>query len=362
MSTAHDSKTTASELVGEFASEISGKVILVTGGSPKGLGALFVEAVAKAEPSMLILAGRNTTKTSQTADAVKAINANIKTRVLELDLGSLAAVGSAAAVVRSWDDVPRIDVLVNNAGVMVVDYKASPDGYESQLATNHLGPFLFTNLIMPKILASNTPRIVNVSSDGHRLNPIRWDDYNFQKGENYNKWHAYGQSKTANMLFTLSLAKKLGGRGLLSYSLHPGVISTNLGGHMDWNESFPSLQAVDRGLGNKEGWAEFKWKTPDQGAATHVYAAFDPNLKDHNGAYLENSHVADPFVDTVKPWATSQFEADRLWKLTEKLIGQEFERLRIILYRATVVVSLRVENPLFTLSGNTPTQPNPKST
>lgn len=180
MPTAHDSKTTGSELVEELASEISGKVILVTGVSPKGLGALFVEAVAKATPSMLILAGRNTIKTSQTADTVKAINAKIKTRVLELDLSSLAAVRSAAAVVQSWDDVPRIDVLVNNAGIMAVGYKVSPDGYESQLATNHLGPFLFTNLILDKILASDTPRIVNVSSDGHRLNPIRWDDYNFR--------------------------------------------------------------------------------------------------------------------------------------------------------------------------------------
>ncbi|KAI1153714.1 WW domain-containing oxidoreductase [Nemania diffusa] len=324
MPTAHDSKTTGSELVEELASEISGKVILVTGVSPKGLGALFVEAVAKATPSMLILAGRNTIKTSQTADTVKAINAKIKTRVLELDLSSLAAVRSAAAVVQSWDDVPRIDVLVNNAGIMAVGYKVSPDGYESQLATNHLGPFLFTNLILDKILASDTPRIVNVSSDGHRLNPIRWDDYNFRNGESYNIWHAYGQSKTANMLFTLSLAKKLGGRGLLSYSLHPGVIGTNLGGHIDWDEGIPSLQAVDRSLGNKEGWADLKWKTPDQGVATHVYAAFDPNLKDHNGAYLENSRVADPLVDTVKPWATSQLEAERLWKLTEKLVGQEF--------------------------------------
>ncbi|KAI1127589.1 WW domain-containing oxidoreductase [Nemania abortiva] len=325
MPAAHGAQTTASELVGELASEIKGKVVLTTGVSPKSLGATFVETIAIAEPAMLILAGRNPAKTGQTADAIKAANANVKTRVLELDLGSLAAVRRAAEVVLSWDDVPYIDVLVNSAGIMAVDFKLSPEGYENQFATNHLGPWLFTNLIMNKVLASKVPRIVNVSSDGHRLNPIRWDDYNFENGANYNKWRAYGQSKTANMLFTLSLAEKLGNRGLQTYSLHPGVIATNLDGHVDWEEGVPSLQAVDRALGNKEGWAPFKWKTSDQGAATYVYAAFDPNLKSHNGAYLVDSHVADPLVETVKPWATSKIEAGRLWKLTEKLVGQEIQ-------------------------------------
>jgi flavin-binding protein dodecin len=180
MLAAHDAQTTASELVGELASEIKGKVVLTTGVSPKGLGAFFVEAIAKAEPTMLILAGRNTAKTSQTADAVKAANTSVETRVLELDLGSLAAVRRAADVVRSWADVSCIDVLVNNAGIMAVDFKLSPEGYENQLATNYLGPFLFTNLILDKIIASSSPRVVNVSSDGHRLNPIRWYDYNFE--------------------------------------------------------------------------------------------------------------------------------------------------------------------------------------
>lgn len=180
MSVAHDAQTTATELVGELASEIKGKVVLTTGVSPKGLGAIFVEAIARAQPALLILAGRNPAKATQTAEAVKAIDPSVQTRILELDVGSLAAVRSAADVVKSWADVPSIDVLVNNAGIMAVDFKLSPDGYESQFATNHLGPFLFTNLIIDKILASKSPRIVNVSSDGHRLNPIRWDDYNFE--------------------------------------------------------------------------------------------------------------------------------------------------------------------------------------
>ncbi|GAB0147068.1 hypothetical protein EsHS_00007449 [Epichloe bromicola] len=158
---------------------------------------------------------------------------------------------------------------------MATGYKLSPDGFESQFATNHLGHFLFTNLIMDKLLAAEAPRIVNVSSDGHRLG---------HNGKTYNKWTAYGQSKTANMLFSMSLAEKLGSKGLLSHSLHPGVISTHLGDHV---AEFDSLN--------------------------------------NNGAYLENSHVADPNVETVKPWGTSPAEAERLWKLSEKLVGQEFK-------------------------------------
>ncbi|KAK1979461.1 WW domain-containing oxidoreductase [Colletotrichum cereale] len=325
MSSQYDAKATASGLVNDLASEIKGKVVLTTGVSPGGLGANFVEAIAKASPSLLILAARSPAKAEKTAEKIKAANPDVKTKVLELDLGSLAAVRKAAETVLSWEDLPVIDVLVNNAGIMAVDYKLTPDGYESHFATNHLAHFLFTNLIIDKVLASSAPRIVNVSSDGHRLGHVRWDDYNFRGSETYNKWIAYGQSKTANMLFSLSLAEKLGKRGLLSFSLHPGVIGTNLGNHIEWGSDFAGLTAVDRSLGNKEGWADFKWKTPDEGTATHVYAAFEPSLKDNNGVYLENSHIADPWVETVKPWGTSPVEAERLWKLSEKLVEQEFQ-------------------------------------
>ncbi|EFQ32432.1 WW domain-containing oxidoreductase [Colletotrichum graminicola] len=324
MPSKYDATATASGLVNDLASEIKVKVILTTGVSPGGLGANFVEAIAKASPSLLILAARSPAKAEKTADKIKAANPDVKTKVLELDLGSLAAVRQAAETVLSWDDVPFIDVLVNNAGIMAVDYKLTPDGHESHFATNHLAHFLFTNLIIDKVLAAGTPRIVNISSDGHRMSHIRWDDYNF-RAETYNRWVAYGQSKTADMLFSLSLAEKLGKRGLLSFSLHPGVIGTNLANHIEWGSDFAGLTTMDRSLGNKEGWAEFKWKTPDEGSATHVYASFEPSLKDNNGAYLENSHIADPWVETVKPWGTSPVEAERLWKLSEKLVGQEFQ-------------------------------------
>ncbi|KAF2726641.1 NAD(P)-binding protein [Polyplosphaeria fusca] len=324
MAPPYSANSTAEELTTDYAGEIKGKTVLITGVSPGGLGAVFATSIVAAEPAMLILAGRNTAKTKQTADAITEAHKSVPVRVLELDLGSLAKVRAAAKVVMGWSDIPTIDVLVNNAGIMAVEFGVSPEGFESQLATNHLGPFLFTNLIMGKILASSSPRVVVVSSDGHRLNPIRFDDYGFSKGETYNKWHAYGQSKTANMLMALSLAEKLASKGLLAFSLHPGVIGTNLGAHIDWAVDFPSLQAVDRAFGNAEGWKEFIFRAPQAGAATHVYAAFDPKLKDHNGAYLLDCRLANPWKDTVKPWATSRIDAERLWKLSEKLVGETF--------------------------------------
>jgi len=325
MAPQYNSQTTASELVAEFADSIKGKTLLVTGVSPSGLGAAFVEAIAKAAPGLLILAGRSTTKTEETATAITGLYPDVQTRVLQLDLGSIQAVRDAAETVHSWTDVPAIDILVNNAGIMAVEYALSRDGVEAHFATNHLGHFLLTNLLMDKILASNAPRVVNVSSDGHRLSHIRFDDYNFDGGKTYNKWTAYGQSKTANILTAASLASKLAAKGLLAFSLHPGVISTNLSSHIDWTDDIQLLKTSDRAMGNKEGWSEFEFKSPDQGVATTVFAAFSPDLNAHNGAYLQDSHVADPWTETVKPWATSPVEAERLWKLSEKLVGQKFD-------------------------------------
>ncbi|KAF9877236.1 short-chain dehydrogenase reductase family [Colletotrichum karsti] len=295
--------TKGSDLVTTYADHIKGKTILVTGVSPGGLGAVFAEAVAAAAPATLILAGRNTAKVQQTADSIAASHPSVAIKPLELDLGSFKGVRKAAETVNGWGDVPHIDVLVNNAGIMAVPFALTEDGFENQFGTNHLGPFLFTNLIIGKVLAAPAPRVV-------------------MDGKHYNKWFAYGQSKTANCLMALSLAEKLGERGLLSFSLHPGVIWTNLADHI---EDFDSLKAHDISMGNKYMWSEFKAKTPDQGIATHVYAAFAPGLEDLNGKYFNDCRLADQYKEEVYPWATDKIDADRLWKLSEKLVGQEFK-------------------------------------
>ncbi|KAK4239372.1 hypothetical protein C8A03DRAFT_42982 [Achaetomium macrosporum] len=311
----YNSKTTGSELVRGLADNIKGKVILTTGVSPGGLGAQFVETVAAASPALLIIAGRNTAKVQQTADAIAKAHPGVKTRPLRLDLGSLAAVREAAAEVNSWDDVPAIDVLVNNAGIMA-----------SQFGANHLGHFLFTNLIMGKILVASKPRVVNVSSDGHRLSPIRFYNYNFDGGKNYHRWTAYGQSKTANMLMALSLGQKLASSGLLAVSVHPGVIASNLLAHLDVAAAMEDMWPPDRTMGNQWGWDKdlYEFKTADGGVATHVFGAFHPLVEGHNGAYLLDAHVADPYTDTYASWARDPIEADKLWRLSEKLVGQEF--------------------------------------
>jgi len=174
----YNTDTTAEELVQDLAAQIYGKVILTTGVSPGGLGAYFAEAIAKAQPKLLILAGRNTSKAEATAQAIASSSPGLETRLLELDLSSQKQVREAAAEVNAYPE--PIDVLVNNAGIMASDYAKTVDGLESQFGTNHIGPWLFTNLIMGKLLAAqNGARVVNVSSDGHRLGAIRFADWDF---------------------------------------------------------------------------------------------------------------------------------------------------------------------------------------
>jgi NAD(P)-dependent dehydrogenase (short-subunit alcohol dehydrogenase family) len=177
MSRTYDTQTTADIVVRDLASQIAGTTVLVTGASSGGLGAVFAEQIAQSpqKPKLIILAARSAEKVKSTIDKIE--QAGVATKFLQLDLASFKSVRDSAAQVLASDDV--IDVLVNNAGIMAVPYGIGPDGFEKQLTTNHLSPFLFTNLILEKVLASKAPRIVNVASDGHRLSPFRFADYGF---------------------------------------------------------------------------------------------------------------------------------------------------------------------------------------
>lgn len=182
----------------------------------------------------------------------------MRTWVIELDLASLEQTRNAAEKINSLDQ--HIDVVVNNAGIMAHPYSTTVGGIESQFGTNHVGHFLLTNLLLPNILASRLPiRVINVASNGFRFGPPRYEDWNFnvrsskassaqedklannvlcdkQDGKTYNRWIAYAQSKSANMLFSISLARKLGKQGLVSVSLHPGIIFTGLGKHLQMED------------------------------------------------------------------------------------------------------------------------------
>jgi NAD(P)-dependent dehydrogenase (short-subunit alcohol dehydrogenase family) len=181
---------TASDLVAEYKPLIKGKTILTTGVTPGSIGAAFVEALAAASPSLLILAGRSTANLEKEAANVAQAAADasagpVQTRNVVVDLLSLSSVRKAADEVNSWDDVPQIDVVVNCAGIMGSPFKLTEDGYESQFAANHLSHFLLTNLLMDKILAAPAPRVINVASNGHRVHPIRLDDVNFGVSDPY---------------------------------------------------------------------------------------------------------------------------------------------------------------------------------
>ncbi|KAL0932165.1 short-chain dehydrogenase reductase family [Colletotrichum truncatum] len=323
-----DSNTKASELVEYYAPRIVGKTILITGPSPGSLGESFVKHVAAGKPSTLILAGRSVSKMQPVCDDLRSTHPDINVKLLSMDLMSFESVRQAAKAVMSWPDVPHIDLLVNNAGIMAVPYKLTEDGFESQFQTNHLSHFLFTNLIMNKILSSKAPRVVFVSSGVHRVGNIRWTDYNFNGGKNYQRWLGYGQSKTANALTALAIAKRLGSKGLLCFGMCPGVSYTNLAAHgLEDQAAFSAdLTEMDNIYGNKWlfGMQDMQFKTLDQGAATHVFASFDTTINDHNGVFLSDCHIADPDLEEVYSWATSEVDADRLWKLSEKLVGQEF--------------------------------------
>ena len=247
--------------------------------------------------------------------------------MLELDLSSQEQVRAAAAEVLAYPG--PIDVLVNNAGIMGYEYGTTPEGVETHFGTNHIGHFLFTNLIMPKILAAATgARIVNVSSNLYRYSPIRFEDLGFDGGNTYQRWRAYGQSKTANMLLSLELAKRLGAKGIVSLSLHPGIIGTNLAANAGWSyaKDTSSLLELDRSLGNAIGWAtpdQIKYKTLQQGTATHMFAAFDPRASHRNGGYLEDCRFMEP--EEMICWARDPVDASKLWKASETIVGQSFE-------------------------------------
>ncbi|KAJ2957932.1 hypothetical protein NQZ79_g6391 [Umbelopsis isabellina] len=309
-------QTTADEVGAALANEIRGKTVLITGATTGGLGAEAAMVLAKHHAKLIILACRRVEAIFETMNKIKQEVPDANLRPLVLDLASLASVREAAKRVNNYAE--PIDVLINNAGVMAPPYFLTEDGFEGQLATNHLGPFAFTNLIMPRILASTTgsPRIVNVSSTVHWLSPIRYDDPGFQEGKVYDNFIAYGQSKTANILFSKELSRRYKDKGLLAFSLHPGGIQTNLLRHFDIAKVLQ--EGVKDYKGNSFDLTAIKWKSIQVGTATHLVAAFDPSIADQNGSFLEDAQVHN---ELARPDALDPQNAKRLWELSEQMLA-----------------------------------------
>ena len=306
-------ETTADEVLDGI--DLTGTFVLVTGGT-SGLGAETARAMA-AKGARVVLTARNLAKGEEVAASIRASTGNDDVTVEELELASFASVRAFAERFLAAHD--SVDVLVNNAGVMACPWDTTADGFELQFGTNHLGHFLMTGLIAPALTNGGPTRVISVSSRGHHLSPVVFDDIGFEHRE-YDKWAGYGQSKTANILFAVELDRRLRDQGVRAYALHPGGIITELGRHLT-PEDYELLRSRSPG-------GQLQLKTVPAGAATQVYAATAPELEGQGGVYLEDCHIArvveENGPDGVRSYALDPDNAARLWSVSEQLVGQEF--------------------------------------
>ncbi|PDP85641.1 oxidoreductase [Glycomyces fuscus] len=289
--------------------DLTGRLAVVTGGY-SGIGLETTRALAEAGARVVVPARRP----GAAAEALDGIGG------VEVDGLELSDQGDVRAFAERFLETGRtIDVLVNNAGVMARPQAVAGPGWEYQFATNHLGHFTLANLLWPA-LAEGGARVVSVSSAGHHSSPIRWEDPWFARG--YDRWLAYGQSKTANALFALHLDRLGEPFGVRAFSLHPGAILTPLQRHMTHAEM------VERGWIDEDGrLADPGFKTPEQGAATQVWAATSPRLAGMGGVYCEDCDVAvpagtDPERAGVRDHAADPAQAERLWAFSAELTGE----------------------------------------
>ena len=288
-------KTTREVLEGV---DLSGRVALVTGASA-GLGAETARALA-AHGAQVIGAVRDVEKAKE-----KLAGADVE--LMPLDLASLASVREFAAAFTATH--PALHLLINNAGVMATPFEHTADGFELQFGTNHLGHFLLTTLLMPLLVASAPARVVNLTSAGHFASDVVFDDINYEHRD-YDKWTAYGQSKTANILFTRELERLFAAEGVHAYAVHPGMVATELGRFMQADDM---KTLSDRA--SSQGRTLPPMQQVDTGASTTVWAATAPELDENGGAYLVDCAVSAEHAD----YAFDDANAQRLWTLSYEL-------------------------------------------
>jgi NAD(P)-dependent dehydrogenase (short-subunit alcohol dehydrogenase family) len=278
----------------------SGRTFVITGAN-SGLGLQSARALADVG-ARVVLAVRD-----QEKGRVAAANVGGTTEVRELDLASLDSVRAFAA---GWHG--PCDVLINNAGVMGLPYATTPDGFETQIGTNHLGHFALTNLLLPSI----TDRVVTVSSNMHRGGAIDFDDLNWQRRQ-YDAWGAYRQSKLANLLFTLELARRLqaAGSSIRANAAHPGYARTNLSGHSSSRWTNMGMAIGDRLIAQSDA----------AGALPILFAAtLDLPSDSYVGPDRMQEQRGNPTLVGRSSGASNVDEAKRLWRLSEELTGVTF--------------------------------------
>lgn len=277
--------------------DLSGKRAIVTGAA-SGIGVETARALASTGAEVT-LAVRNTEAGAQVAADITAITGNQNIYVASLDLSDRRSI---ATFVAAWDK--PLHILVNNAGVMALPEQYTPEGWEMQFATNHLGHFALALGLHDALAAAGAARLVSVSSSGHMLSPVVFDDIHFAFCR-YDPWLAYGQSKTANILFAVGATTRWFKDGITANALMPGAIATNLQRYVGGIQTPPERQ-----------------KTPEQGAATSVLLATTPLLKGIDGRYFEDCNEAaivprrTEDYSGVAPYALDPDNADRLWEVS----------------------------------------------
>ncbi len=281
--------------------DMTGKVCIVTGGN-SGIGKETAKGLAGLGADVVIIC-RDRSKGEAALSEIRPAHGKGSVELIVADLSSLAQVKAAADGFKSGHQ--RLDVLVNNAGVILIKRLVTPEGYEQTFATNHLGHFLLTSLMLDLLKKSAPSRIINITSEAHRGAKIDFEDIQGEK--HYSSFKAYGQSKLANVLFTYELAKRLEGSGISVNCLHPGVVRTGFG-----HDTGGALSALIR-LGSPF------YMSPRKSARAVVYLASAPELGIVTGKHFSKSKQVES-----SPESYDQETAKRLWELSEELTGVRF--------------------------------------
>lgn len=306
--------STANEVLNGI--DLTGRTALVTGGY-SGIGVEAVKALVAAG-AKVIVAGRRPEEADQSLADIRA-----QIDVVRLDLSDPSSIDGCAAEISGKTE--RLDIVINNAGIMACPLSRDARGFESQFATNHLGHFQLVMRLWPLIKAAGKgARVVALTSLAHKRSGFHAEDPHYVQRE-YDKWQAYGQAKTANALFAVHLDRLASPYGVRAFSVHPGGIMTNLGRYLDETD-IANMRA--RADGDASKGATISWKSVEQGAATTIWAATSPSLADKGGVYCEDCDIAvltdaDGMTQAngVMPHACDPDAAAKLWAMSEAMTG-----------------------------------------
>ncbi|TGJ78770.1 hypothetical protein E0Z10_g9995 [Xylaria hypoxylon] len=324
-----DAAVTSEKVVTAFTSQVKGRVFVITGAGQPSVGASIAIALAKASPAHILIASRTSAKVDPVLAEILKIDPSIKTTFIQIDLSDHDSVRRAAPQILASTE-SKIDVVINSAGNMALkEYTVDKQGIEMQMSANHVGHFLLTNLLMPALLAGAKgpygARIVNLSSAGYQISPVRFDDSAFSDGKTYDPWTSYGQAKTAQILFAHGITNRLKKQGIVAFACHPGSnLDTKLGSHLTMDDYGTIVPLTKRNTGKDFVFVvgdEPRFKTYEQIGATPLIAALDPDLVAQAPAFLQNSQVVQPAAEH----AYDPEHVEKCWKLSETLVGQEFK-------------------------------------